>query len=415
MSGAQWIVILTIVALYVLLLGDWFHRAGVALALAAALVLSGTISARQAFLSVDWNIIFLLSGMMVVVAYLRDAGLFGVVGGWALKYAKNSPRRLLLIFVVLTGVISAFLDNVTTILLLSPIIIEAANSMDLDPIPFLLASVVASNLGGLATLIGDPPNMIIGTEAHLSFVQFLSLMGPLAVLLLVAVVLVLPRFVSLSKNPGVKASSPEATNPGPNNKLVGLLVILAAMLVAFILQRTIGVGVGYIALIGALLATLYTGGFKARWYRHIDYGTVLFFIGVFVIVGALESSGLVGFVADWLNNPEWGRWLPLALFLGSAIFSAFLDNVPLTAAMVPVISEILAHNGRFGVELWIALGMGAAIGGNATVIGASANVVAQGIAEEAGYHLSFRRYARFGLKIALYTAIIGALYLEIRF
>lgn len=403
-------------ALYGLLLGDWFHRAWVALGLAAALVISGTVSLSSAFHSIDWNTIFLLAGMMVCVACLGDAGMFSYLGRRAKHYARGKPWRLLWIFYVLTAVISAFLDNVTTILLLAPILIEAAEEMDLDPIPLLMVQVIASNLGGVATLVGDPPNILIGTAAHLSFLQFAKNLGPIAVLMLAFLALLLPGLIRL--NPHLKSSG----KPGPRSdgapvspKLQGLLAIVGLMLAAFVLQRQIGVGVGYIALAGALLSTAYAGALRSRWYRHVDYGTLGFFIGVFVLVGGIESSGLVHYVVLWLSRPSLGPWLPLLLFLGTAVFSALLDNVPLVAALIPVLERMAGAGSHFGVELWIAIGLGAAVGGNATIIGASANVVAQGLAIERGYTLSFAKFARFGMKAAGLTALVGAAYLTVRF
>lgn len=413
MSGPGWISLIALLALYVFLLGDWFHRAWVALGLAAALVLSRTISPARAFHSIDWNTLFLLSGMMIFVAYLGEAGLFALVGRWARTWSRGQPWRLLWIFYVVTAVVSAFLDNVTTILLLAPILIDAAEEMGLDPVPLLVVQVAASNLGGMATLIGDPPNILIGTAAHLSFFEFVTVLGPIAVLTLGALAIVLPLFVRLQKAPARKpaVSSPVRVSP----RLKGLLAILGLMLTAFVMQHVIHVPVGYIALMGALAATLYTGGFGGRWYRNIDYGTLGFFMGVFVLVGALESAGLVHVMARWLTRPVLGPWLPLLLFFGTALFSALLDNVPLVAALLPVVGHMVARDPQFGVELWLAIGLGAAIGGNATVIGASANVVAQGMAIDRGYTLSFRRFADVGLKVAGFTALIGAAYLTVRF
>lgn len=403
-------------ALYVLLLGDWFHRAWVALGLAAALIVSRTISPSTAFASIDWNTIFLLTGMMIFVAYLGDAGLFELLGRWARTWSRGKPWRLLWIFYVVTAVISAFLDNVTTMLLLSPILIEAAEEMQIDPVPLLMVEVVASNLGGMGTLIGDPPNILIGTAAHLSFVAFLQVLGPAALAALLLLAVMLRRLVRIE--PRVpRAGRREPTERGgiSRPKLMMLLVIMAGMLGGFVLQHQLGWPVGYVALAGAFVATIVTGGLKGRWWLHVDYGTLGFFIGVFVLVGALESSGFIHHVVSLLLWPPLVPWLPFLLFIGTAVFSALLDNVPLVAALIPVLGRLIVQDPHFGVELWVAIAMGAAIGGNGTVIGASANVVAQGIAIERGYNLSFGRYARFGLKVAGLTAVLGFFYLMVRF
>jgi Na+/H+ antiporter NhaD/arsenite permease-like protein len=417
MSGPQWIALVALAALYILLLGDWFHRAWVALGLAAALVLSGTITPSAAFHSIDWNTLSLLGGMMLFVAQLADAGLFVLLGGWARAQSRGRPWRLLWIFYVLTAVVSAFLDNVTTVLLLSPILMDAAEELDLDPVPLLLMEVVASNLGGMATLIGDPPNILIGTAAHLTFFQFVKMMAPGAVITLSLLALVLPLFIRLtplraehrvadSANRAIASSTP---------RLTGLLLILAVMLACFVAQRQLHLAAGVIALGGAAAALLYTGRFRQRWYRHVDYGTLGFFVGVFVLVGALESVGFINTLVRWMDRPVLGAWLPLLLFVGTAVFSALLDNVPLVAALIPVVAHLHAVDPRLGLELWVAVGMGAAIGGNATVIGASANVVVQGMAIERGYVLNFGRFVRYGWKVAAFTALIGAAYLTVRF
>ncbi len=418
MSGPQWVALLAIVALYVLLLGDWFHRAWVALGLALALVISRTISPMTAFHSIDWNTIFLLAGMMIFVAYLGDAGLFLLLGRMARRYARGKPWRLLWIFYLITAVISAFLDNVTTILLLSPILMQAAEDMNVDPIPLLMVQVAASNLGGMGTLIGDPPNILIGTAANLSFTSFIAVLGPAAVILLGCLALVLPRYIGIrsqTKPEGPPPGSFDSDEDVAPRRLMALLGVLLLMLAGFVIQRQLGVPVGYIALSGALLATVISWRLGRHFWRHVDYGTLGFFVGVFVLVGALETSGLIHHVARWLLVPALGPWMPFILFLGTALFSALLDNVPLVAALIPVLARMVVQDPRFGVELWVAVAMGAAVGGNATVIGASANVVAQGMALERGYELSFARYARFGLKTAGFTALLALAYLAIRF
>lgn len=414
MFAPQWIAILALACLYVLLLGDWFHRAWVALGLAAALVLSGTISPVAAFYSVDWNTIFLLGGMMIFVAFLGDAGLFSLLGRWCREWSRGKPWRLLWIFYAVTAIVSAFLDNVTTVLLLSPIVIDACEELGINPVPLLMVEVIASNLGGMATLVGDPPNILIGTAANLSFLEFLKVLGPGALIVLLLLAIVLPLFVKLgpaSARPRRPAAEPSPTAP----QLPGLLVILGAMLASFVFQHSLHVAVGYIALSGAAMAIIYTRSFRGHWAGRIDFGTLGFFVGVFVVVGALESSGLVRELARWLDQPRLGPWMALTLFGGTAVFSALLDNVPLVAALVPVLGHIVFRDPRFGVELWLAVAMGAAIGGNATIIGASANVVAQGIALERGYKMNFKDFARFGVKVAGFTALVGAAYLTVRF
>jgi Na+/H+ antiporter NhaD/arsenite permease-like protein len=416
MTIPQWISVVALVALYILLLGDWFHRAWVALGLALALLVSGTLPLSQAVRAIDWNTLFLLAGMMVVVACLGDAGLFTLLGRWAYRWSRGRPWRLLWVFYLVTALVSAFLDNVTTVLLLSPIVMDAAEELGINPVPLLMVEVVASNLGGMSTLIGDPPNILIGTAANLSFVEFLKVLGPASLLTLAGLALVLPLMIRMQKNPRPpKPTADLAVRPAASPRLWGLLVILSIMLVLFVAQHELGIEVGEVALGGALASVLYAGGLQVRWWRKIDFGTLGFFLGVFLLVGALESSGLIHELASSLLRARLGPWMALVLFVGTALFSALLDNVPLVAALIPVLAHLSAQHPGFGVELWLAVAMGAAIGGNATVIGASANVVVQGLAQERGYSLSFGEYLRFGAKASLFTALIAAAYLTIRF
>lgn len=388
-----------------------------ALGLAALLVITAVIRPAQAFDAIDWNTIMLLGGMMVFVGLLGEAGLFARVGGAARRWAGNRPWRLAIGFYLLAGVISAFLDNVTTILLLSPALIAAAEALDLDPVPLLMIEVVASNLGGMGTLIGDPPNILIGTAANMSFMDFVRTLGPAAVILLALLVIVLPRFIRLTTIPSqdvprvreVEESYPLA------KKLPGLLIILGMMFLGFITQQQLHVEVGMVAVAGMVLGLIYTRPSLGPLVKHVDVGTLGFFVGIFVLVGALESSGLIAMVAHLFGHASLGVWLPLVLMVGAAVFSALLDNVPLVAAMLPILTRLVADHPQYGVELWVALALGAAIGGNGTVIGASANVVVQGLAYDRGYTMDFRRFSRFGLPVAGFSLLLGLAYLVVRF
>ncbi|MCY0898702.1 MAG: ArsB/NhaD family transporter [Firmicutes bacterium] len=415
MSASEWLVLASLVALYALLLGDWFHRAWVALGLAALLVVTGTMSPEAAFRSIDWNTLGLLAGMMVFVSFLKDGGLFEWLGAQALRWSRGHPWRLLGVFYGVTGLVSSVLDNVTTILLLSPVLIQAAEELDVDPVPLVMAAVVASNLGGVATLIGDPPNILIGTAAGLSFAEFLKLLGPVALIMLGLVYWALPWLLGREIKGGAPKTVVPRDRPAVSPRLPWLLAILALMLIGFLMQHVLHVAVAWVAIGGALLAWPWAEHPWRGWMRRIDWGTLGFFAGVFVLVGALEATGLIGRVVAVLTSPGLGLWLPVVLFLGTGIFSALLDNVPLVAALIPALAELHTRNPLFGVELWVAVGLGAAVGGNATVIGASANVVAQGLLFERGYRLSFGRYARFGTQVALLTALIGVAYVGLRF
>ncbi|MCL4352357.1 MAG: SLC13 family permease, partial [Firmicutes bacterium] len=377
----------------------------------------GVVTWRQALHAVDWNTLLLLVGMMTLVGLLGEAGFFVDLGNLMRRWIQASPKRLLFVMYTVTAVASAFLDNVTTVLLLSPALFQIAEAMSLDPVPLLMVMVVASNLGGMATLIGDPPNILIGTAAHLSFNQFINLLLPGAVIVLAGIAWVLPRLVRHSTGKGTQLPqiAPSPVSYPLRSRLFGLLGILAITLVAFLLQRTLRLEAGEIAMGGAALAVIYSGPRITALPKFVDWGTLGFFVGVFVIVGALEQHGVAQALAELINGHSWGPWLPVVLFSAAAVFSALLDNVPLVAAAIPVIRALMLQNPHFGNGLWVALAMGAAIGGNATIIGASANVVAQGMALERGYHLDFKRYLKFGLPVFLVTAVLGAGYIFVRF
>ncbi|AUW94755.1 MAG: SLC13 family permease [Sulfobacillus thermotolerans] len=411
MTEAQ-ISLVALLLLYIFLIGDWFHRAWAALGVALLLIVTRVITVAEAVSFINFNTVGLLTGMMVLVGLLGEAGLFYQVGRVARRLARGRPVRLLWIFFVLTAFISAFLDNVTTILLLSPALFGAANEMDFDPVPFLMIMVAASNLGGLATLIGDPPNILIGTAAHLSFNQFARLLTPPAILLLVGLAAIVPYFMTFSSNPlPAEMDGPRRLQEFPLESRRGLLLtILAGVLVAFVLQREWHLAAGTISMAGAALGMLATIGKSVRIWNQVDWGTLGFFIGIFILVGALEHGGVIAHLAKFLAQHPLGQWMPLTILVGSALFSALLDNVPLVAAMIPLVQRLGQMHPEYGVELWAALALGAAIGGNATIIGASANVVAQGMAEERGYRLEFRRYLPFGLSVFAVTLVLGIIY-----
>ncbi len=411
-----WVAVFAIGILYILLIGDWFHRAWAALGMALAVTLVGVLPYNQALASIDVNTMMLLIGMMILVGLLGEAGLFVYLGHFMKKWTRGSPRRLMWIIYGMTAVASAFLDNVTTVLLLSPALFQIAESMSLDPVPLLMVMVVASNLGGMATLIGDPPNILIGTAAGLTFNQFVYLLLPGALVVLGGLAWLLPG--SLAK------SQPSTTPAAPSKpvsalvlrpRLNGLLVILGLTLLAFVFQGALGVDAGDIAVASAVFAALYSWLPLKPLITFVDWGTLGFFVGIFVLVRSLEQHGVASFLAGMINSRQWGPWLPLVLFLGAAVFSALLDNVPLVAAAIPIIRSLLQQNPHLGNTLWVALAMGAAIGGNATIIGASANVVAQGLALERGYALDFKRYLPFGAKIFGITLVLATCYILIRF
>lgn len=410
-TGEAEVVLAALAVLYVLLIGDWFHRAWAALGVAGALVVSGIISWHEALYAINRNTLALLMGMMLLVGLLGEAGVFEDLGTRMERWAAGNPWRLLWVFYTVTAVVSAVLDNVTTVLLLSPALFRAADGLGIDPVPLLMVEVVGSNLGGLATLVGDPPNILIGTAANLTFSQFVRLLGPPALLLVVGVAAVIPRIVRIRPAAPATGAIPARREEYPlRSRQRGLLIILGLVLIALLFQRPLGVTAGEIAVAGAAVAMAYTLPPVGPLMRFVDWGTLGFFVGIFVLVGALEHGGVLRQLAASIGHGQAGPWLPLVILVASAGLSAVMDNVPLVAAMIPVVQSVLRTDPGYGSSLWVALAMGSVIGGNATIIGASANVVVQGLAAESGYRLDFRRYLPFGLAVGGVSLLLGSVY-----
>lgn len=412
MSFSLAVALATFCAVYIFLIGDWFHRAWATAIGAAVLLLTGVIPLGALTASIDWNTLALLGGMMVLVGLLGEAGLFDQVASAAVRFARGDARRLVAAFGLSSAVISTVIDNVTTILLLGPAMMQSAEAVGADPVELLMVAAVASNLGGLATLVGDPPNILIGTAAPLTFGQFLRHLGPLAGVLLA----VLAGWMWWRLPRGPWANGPVVALSGPPARPLawaapGLVGILGLTLLGLVFQRQVHLAAGAVAGIGAGLGVLWARPSLPRLVQSVDWGTLGFFAGIFVMVGGLERAGAISRFAHWLLSTFGPEGIGLALLWGSAMISACLDNVPLVAAMIPVVRMINQLHPEYGVGLWMAVAAGAAIGGNATVIGASANVVAQGVAYDHGHSMDFMRYFRFGGPVALWTLLAATGYL----
>lgn len=409
MTEGAWLAILLFLALYVVLVAEWMHRALAALIAGVLAVGTNLLTPPEAIRALDWNTLALLFGLMLLVAVLEEAGLFTLIGAFARHLAGPSPWRLLWAFTVMTAIVSAFLPNVTVLMILAPALISAAEAMGIDPVPLLMVEVFASNLGGLATLIGDPPNILIGTAATLTFTDFFIHLAPLALGLLVILgiyarlTIRLPRRVTAVI--GITAPAP------PVRDLALLLAIFGLTVAAFIAQRWIGLPIGLIAVVGGLLSVVASGPDFEKTLRQLDWSTLIFFAGLFLVVGALTQQGVITRAAVWLVGMHMGRWMPLVILVGTALFSALLDNLPIVAAAIPLIHIVLHDHPQYGVAPWLALAAGAAIGGNATSFGATANVVAVGLANVRGYSLSFRRHLSMGVPITLLTLAAAVLWI----
>ncbi|MFC5176579.1 ArsB/NhaD family transporter [Nocardioides taihuensis] len=411
---------------YVLLATEWVHRTTVALTGAALMLLLHLSDARRAFFEestgVDWNVIFLLLGMMVIVAVLRRTGVFEYLAILAAKRSRGRPYRLMVLLCVLTAVASAVLDNVTTVLLVAPVTFLVCDQLGLRPVPFLIAEVFASNIGGAATLVGDPPNIIIASRGDLTFNDFLVHMTPIVVVLM-GVFLLLCRWLFRRQLVGDPERAEAVMHLDERQAiedprmLAISLGVLALVVIAFVLHPVLHYEPSVVALLGAGLLLLVTRVPVGEAMREVEWPTLAFFAGLFIMVGALVDSGVVGGIADRLAEVTDGR-LGLATMLllgGSALLSALIDNIPYVATMSPVVAQLVDQAGPDGQVLWWALALGADLGGNATAIGASANVVMLGLAEREGHRIGFWEFTRYGVVVTAVTVGLCVPYLWLRY
>jgi Na+/H+ antiporter NhaD/arsenite permease-like protein len=414
------------VSAYALIATEWVHRVVVVLAGAALMLLFHVVDARDAFSShefgVDWNVIFLLFGMMVIVGVLRHTGLFEYLAIWSAKRSRGDPFRVMVLLILITAGASALLDNVTTLLLIAPVTLLLTERLGVQPIPFLLAEVFASNIGGTATLVGDPPNIIIGSRADLSYLEFLVNLGPIVVILLAVFILMAHRLFrdALVPHPEriaevMSLDEREALEPGP--LLPRALGVLGVVTVAFILQGILGYEPSVVALLGAGVLLLIAGDGHERFLGEVEWHTLVFFMGLFVMVGALVKVGAIDSLAEWVIDLTDGNLLlaTMLLLVVSAVLSAIVDNIPYVATMTPLVLALAASIPGDTTVLWWALALGADLGGNATSIGASANVVVIGTAERSGYRIRFGDFVRNGVPVTAITVTLSGFYLWIRY
>ncbi len=434
---AFWIATVIFLLAYVLISFELLHRT-IAAMLGASLILVisytlGTfnpefhiMSYEQAVKAIDMNVIFLLMGMMVIVGILKHTGVFQWCAYKSYKLAKGNVMMLSLILMTFTAVSSAFLDNVTTMLLLTPVTIEIALSLSINPLALLIPEVLASNIGGTATLIGDPPNIMIGSYAGLTFVEFVKNLAPICVLSM-AVVFVMTKLIygkeyqaaKVDDIEGFIAKLREEYKITDSTLLTFGMIIMAIVIAMFLAHGVLHMEVSIAALFGG--AVLFTYGLLTKKIdllelieKDIEWPTLLFFIFLFILVGAVEEAGLLAIVADWVLGVSKGSLVAsICLILWvSAFMSAFVDNIPFTATMLPIVAYLtrVIPGAESGV-LWWALAFGACFGGNGTIIGASANVVTVGIAEAAGYPMKFFGFMKVGMVCMILTVALANVWL----
>ncbi len=421
------IAITIFVAGYAAIASEKIHRVTVVFAGTGALLALRILDAKDAFHSerygIDWEVIFLLLGMMVIVGAIQQTGLFDYLALRAVRLTRGHPYRLMVSLIVLTAVASALVDNVTTVLLVAPMTLSITRELGIRPAPFLIAEALASNIGGTATLIGDPPNIIIGSRAGLSYLDFLTNLGPLVVLLLVIYAAMCRlMFASTFRSDSERVHALLAQDPRLRitdpRLLVWSMSVLGVVTVGFVLHDLLHYDPSVIALLGGGALLLATRD-RAATLREVEWGTLAFFAGLFIMVGALVKVGVVKGLATALADVIDGRLLlgSLVLLGGSAVLSAVVDNIPYVATMSPVVETIAADlpAGTDPDPLWWALALGADLGGNATPIGASANIVIIALAARSGHRITFGQFMKYGVLTSVVTLLVSAGYLWLRY
>ena len=415
-------------AAYTLIATEKVHRVAAALGGAGIMLLIHATGAGPAFFDersgIDWNVIFLLLGMMIIVGVLKQTGVFEYLAIWAAKRARGRPYRLMVLLIVITASASALLDNVTTVLLIAPVTFLVCERLALPVAPFLIAEAMASNIGGTATLIGDPPNIIIASRGGLTFNDFLAHMTPLIVVL-VAVFAGLCRWLfraSFRYDPELAAevmALNEREAIADRRLLWQSLAVLALVMAAFVLHPLLHYEPSVVALLGAGVLVAATKVTTEEAIREVEWPTLVFFAGLFVMVGALVETGVIRQISEAVANATQGRLALTTMLLlwGSAGLSAVVDNIPYVATMSPIVADLVQANGgnEQAQVLWWALAVGADLGGNATAVGAAANVVVIGIAARNGTPISFWQFTRYGLVVTFVTVALSTPYLWLRY
>jgi Na+/H+ antiporter NhaD/arsenite permease-like protein len=428
---------LIFILVYVLIVVEKWHKSVVALAGASAVLLLKLVTQDNAFhseeLGVDWNVIFLLIGMMILISIMRETGIFQWTAIKSAKVGRGEPFRILVIFCIVTAVLSALLDNVTTVLLIAPVTIVVARELQVDAVPYLIAEALASNIGGTATLIGDPPNIMIASRAELSFNQFLIHLSPVVAVILVVFLFTI-KFIwgnRLRTSPELKArilAMDEREALGNRRLLVQSLGVLTLVMVGFVMHHRLGLQPATIALSGAALLLVLSMHEPHKVLHEVEWTTLFFFIGLFIVIGAVVKVGLITILSNKALAFTKGNLFATSMLVlwFSAFASAIVDNIPYVATMNPLIIDMakdlwpgqtghaLLHHVQL-MPIWWSLALGACLGGNGTAIGASANVIICGLSEKAGYPISFKRFTLYGMPLMIESVAISMVYVWLRY
>lgn len=421
MTSTQIIAIVIFLVTMAAIMTEKLHRTVAAVAGALLLILTGVLSAESGFSYVDLNTLGVLIGMMLFVAVVKNSGIFEYIAIKAAKIAKGRPWPLMVLFALITAVLSAFLDNVTTVLLIGPMTLAITSMLRINPIPFFMTQIMASNIGGTATLIGDPPNIMIGSAAGLSFTDFITNTG-VAVLFVLAATIVCFYFI-YGRKLHVEPEAMDSILQLDENKaikdrslLIKSVVMILLVVFGFVFHSQLHLESCTIALTAAAVMLLIGRQDVEEIVAGVEWTTILFFTGLFIVVGGLQETGVIQILANGLMDLTEGHMtLTILLILWvSAIVSSFLDNIPFVATLIPLILT-MQSSGVDVTPLWWAVSLGACLGGNGTLIGASANVVLSGISNRHGFPITFASYFKVGFPLMLVSVAISTVFLLLRF
>lgn len=421
--------IIVFILVYIVLTLEFVNKAVAALAGVAVLVISGIVNDHDAVQMIDFETIMLLVGMMIIVSILRRSGFFTLISVKIAEFTDGNPLKILILFSLVTGTMSAFLDNVTTVLIIIPILIELTRGIGLDPKPYVISQALISNVGGTATLIGDPPNIIIGSKVGLTFNQFLiNLSLPVLIIFLVVLLYIRvkhkdrfkPVDTNLVKLVSVQLLLEKIRFEFMNTRLDRKLIVkglfcLGLALLLFVTQTLTKLSPGLVALSVAMLLFIISGENVEQVLKDVEWSTLLFFAGLFILVGVLEEGGVIRWIADnvFLRVGDNPYVIVLVVLWVSGIVSGFLDNIPFTVSMIPIIEHILQANPIPNNLLWWALSLGACLGGNFTYIGSSANIVSVSISEKWGEKITFLEFMKTGTAVTFIALSVSSIYLVV--
>ncbi len=417
----QTISIVVFLVVIIAIISEKIHRATAAVCGAVFLLMVHILDVEKAISYIDFNTIGVLIGMMMFVTVVKASGMFEYIAIKTAKLAKGDPWRIMMFFMIVTAVLSAFLDNVTTVLLIGPMTISISNMLGLNPVPFLLSQILSSNIGGTATLIGDPPNIMIGSAANLSFMDFIENTAPIVVIMMIAFILLTKmaygRKMSVNEEAIARVMALDEKKAILNpSLLIKSSIMIVLVLLGFMLHSVIHMESSVIALAAGSIMLLIGKEDAEEIISEIEWTTLVFFTGLFVVVGGLVETGVVDRLANTIitltaDSPVLTM---LVLLWASALLSSILDNIPFVATLIPLIIA-MGNSGIDVAPLWWAISLGACLGGNGTLIGASANVVLSGISAKHGHPITFKEFLKVGFPVMIFTIILSTIYLLLRF